>query len=43
MYKAAQLTNDLAAVAKKRNHLHGLRNVDDKIAWFSWWKSGVEQ
>ncbi len=39
MCKVAQLTNNLAALTKKRNHLHGLCNVDDKIAQFSWWKS----
>ncbi len=43
MHKVAQLTNDLAALAKNWNHLCGLRNVDDKIAQFSWWKSGCEQ
>jgi hypothetical protein len=43
MCKVAQLTNDLAALVKNPNHLCGLRNVDNKIAWFSWWKSGCEQ
>jgi hypothetical protein len=43
MHKVAQLTNDLAALVTTCNHLRGLRNVDDKIAWFSWWKSGCEQ
>jgi hypothetical protein len=43
MCKVAQLTNDLATLAKKHNHLRGLRNVDDKMAWFSLWKSGCEQ
>jgi hypothetical protein len=43
MHKVAQLTNDLAALAKKCYHLCGLPNVDDKIARFSWWKSGCER
>jgi hypothetical protein len=43
MRKVGQLTNDLAALATNHNLLCGLRNVDDKIAWFSWWKSGCEQ
>ncbi len=42
MRKVAQLTNDLAALAKKHNHLCGLRNVDNEIERFSWWKSGCE-
>jgi hypothetical protein len=33
MHKVGQLTNNLAALVKKCNHLHGIRNVDDKIAW----------
>jgi hypothetical protein len=43
MRKVTQLTNDLAAMAKKCNHLCGLRNLEDKILRFSWWKSGCEQ
>jgi hypothetical protein len=43
MHKVVQLTNDLVASAKNRNHLCGLRNVDNRIAQFSWWKSGCEQ
>ncbi len=43
MCKVGQLTNDLAALAKNCNHLGGLRNVDNIIAQFSWWKSGCEQ
>ncbi len=42
MHKVGQLTNDLAALAKNCNHLRRLRNVDDKIVRFSWWKSGCE-
>jgi hypothetical protein len=42
MRKVAQLTNDLAALAKNCNHLHRLRNVDEEIARFSCWKSGCE-
>ncbi len=43
MCKVAQLTNDLAALAKNCNHLCGLCHVDKKIAQFSWWKTGCEQ
>ncbi len=43
MHKEEQLTTDLGALAKKCNHLCGLRNVDNKIALLSWWKSGCEQ
>jgi hypothetical protein len=43
MCKVGQLTNDLAALVKNRNHLRGQCNVDNKIAEFSWWKSGCKQ
>jgi hypothetical protein len=43
MRKVGQLTNDLTALAKNCNHLCGVRNVDNKIARFFWWKSGCEQ
>ncbi len=43
MCKVGQLTNDLAALVKNRNHLCGLPNMDDNIVQFSCWKSGCEQ
>jgi hypothetical protein len=43
MCKVVQLTGYMAALAKNCNHLRGLRNVDNKIVQFSWWKSGCEQ